>query len=62
MKISVTCLFVNLIFAAALVFPLKQGGLGIANTASALVNVFLLSYALRQKTQQAGMGRIARRC
>jgi putative peptidoglycan lipid II flippase len=49
MKISLVCLALNLIFATMLVEPLKQGGLGIANTATSLVNVGLLLFALRKK-------------
>ena len=49
MRISIACLAINLIFASFLVHPLRQGGLGLANTFSAAVNVFLLLYALRRK-------------
>jgi putative peptidoglycan lipid II flippase len=49
MKISMFCLGVNLIITMALVHPLRQGGLGIANTATSLCNVTLLFYALRRK-------------
>jgi len=35
--------------AAALVVPLRQGGLGIANTATSICNVWLLLFALRKK-------------
>jgi putative peptidoglycan lipid II flippase len=49
MKISVFCLMVNLILSAALIFPLGQGGLGLANTATSICNVSLLAYWLRRK-------------
>src|SRR5947199_2558700 len=49
MKISVVCLGLNLIFALWLILPLRQGGLGIANTLTAAWNVGLLLYALRRK-------------
>jgi len=49
MKISIACLAVNLVLAAALVVPLRQGGLGLANTATSLCNVCLLVYWLRRK-------------
>ena len=49
MKISLFCFAVNLIFAVALVRPLRQGGLGIANTVTSLCNVGFLLYALRRK-------------
>jgi putative peptidoglycan lipid II flippase len=49
MKISIACLLLNLILAAALVVPLQQGGLGIANTATSICNASLLIYMLRKK-------------
>ncbi len=49
MRISIFCLSINLVFAAALVWHFKQGGLGLANTLSATMNMALLLYALRKK-------------
>jgi putative peptidoglycan lipid II flippase len=49
MKISIFCLALNLILAAALILPLRQGGLGLANTATSICSVWLLLYALRRK-------------
>jgi putative peptidoglycan lipid II flippase len=49
MRISIFCLGLNLLFALALVWPLQQAGLGIANTLSATCNAGLLVYALRKK-------------
>ena len=49
MIISSACLGLNLLFAFLLVTPLRQGGLALANTLSALFNVWLLYYALRRK-------------
>jgi len=49
MRISVFCLTLNLVMAAVLVWRYKQGGLGIANTASAALNFGLLFYALKRK-------------
>jgi putative peptidoglycan lipid II flippase len=49
MKISICCLILNLVLAIALVFRLKQAGLGIANTATSLINVWLLTFALKKK-------------
>jgi putative peptidoglycan lipid II flippase len=49
MKISLACLMLNLLLAAALVVPLKQGGLGIANTITSVCNAGLLFFALRKK-------------
>jgi putative peptidoglycan lipid II flippase len=49
MKISLFTLALNAAFTVVLIGPLRQGGLGVANTMSALVNVALLFYALRRK-------------
>jgi len=49
MKISIGCLVLNLVLAVLLVMPLKQGGLGIANTLTSLCNVAMLISALRKK-------------
>jgi len=49
MKISIACLMLNLMLAAVLVEPLRQGGLGVANTVTSLCNVGLLLFALRKK-------------
>jgi putative peptidoglycan lipid II flippase len=49
MKISLACLALNLVFAIALVMPLKQGGIGIANTITSVCNAGLLLFALRKK-------------
>jgi peptidoglycan biosynthesis protein MviN/MurJ (putative lipid II flippase) len=39
----------NCLLAAILVAPLRQGGLGIANTMTSICNVGLLAFALRKK-------------
>lgn len=49
MKISVFCLVVNALLSLPLVWAVKQAGLGIANTATGIVNVSLLFFALRKK-------------
>jgi putative peptidoglycan lipid II flippase len=49
MKVSIACLVVNLILAVLLVMPLRQGGLGLANTFTSICNVCLLFYLLRRK-------------
>ncbi len=49
MRISLACLGLNLVFALWLITSLRQGGLGLANTLSAGLNVGLLLYALRRK-------------
>jgi putative peptidoglycan lipid II flippase len=49
MKISIACLMLNLVLAGVLVGPLRQGGLGVANTVTSICNVGLLLFALRKK-------------
>ena len=49
MRVSIFCLALNLVLALALVWPFAQGGLGMANTISAICNAVLLGYALRKK-------------
>jgi len=49
MKISLVCLVLNLVLSLALVWPLRQGGLGLANTISSAINLGLLLFALRKK-------------
>ncbi len=49
MQISLVSLAMNVVLAAALVVPLRQGGLGLANSATSICNVWLLFYALRKK-------------
>jgi putative peptidoglycan lipid II flippase len=52
MYISIFCLFVNLVIAAVLIQPLRQVGLGIANSISSWVNFGLLVYAMRLKLKK----------
>ncbi len=49
MKISIACLVINFVIACILLKPLHEGGPGIANTLTSLVNVSLLAFALRKK-------------
>lgn len=49
MLISAFCLLVNVVFTLALVFPFRQGGLGMANSLTSMLNMGLLFYALRRK-------------
>jgi len=49
MQISIACLFLNLGLAVLFIGPLRQGGLGIANTITSIGNASLLVYALRKK-------------
>ena len=54
MRIGVFCLGMNVVLVWLLVVPFRQGGLGIANSISALVNTGLLVYALRRKLPRFG--------
>jgi putative peptidoglycan lipid II flippase len=49
MKISAFCLILNVLFAVWLIPALREGGMGIANTMSAAVNVYLLIFGLKKK-------------
>ena len=49
MKISIVCLVVNFLAGSALIFPLREGGPGIANTFTSALNAGLLFFALRKK-------------
>jgi putative peptidoglycan lipid II flippase len=49
MKISLVCLAINFLAGAALIFPLREGGPGIANTFTSALNAGLLFFALRKK-------------
>lgn len=49
MRISVFCLVTNLLLTAGLIWSLKEIGMGLANSVSALLNVALLTFALRKK-------------
>jgi putative peptidoglycan lipid II flippase len=60
MRISVFCLGLNLLLAVVLVWRYKQGGLGLANTASAAVNFSLLTFALRKKLTRLEMQSLRR--
>jgi putative peptidoglycan lipid II flippase len=55
MKISLVCLGLNLILSLSLVWWLRQGGLGLANTISSAVNVFLLLFGLKKKLGRLDM-------
>lgn len=60
MKISTVCLACNVVFTLWLIHPLAQGGMGIANTLSALCNVGFLLYALRRKLKFLNLGGLRR--
>jgi putative peptidoglycan lipid II flippase len=49
MKISVCCLVLNAIITLPLIWMWQQAGMGLANTATGVLNVALLFFALRKK-------------
>ena len=55
MKISIVCLAINFTAACILMLPLREGGPGIANTFTSLINVSLLVFALRKKLKTLEM-------
>lgn len=55
MKISVFCFAVNIVFTILLVKPLQQGGMALANTATAFINVYLLYFSLKKKLKLSGL-------
>ena len=58
MKISVFALVCNLIFGLSMVWSLRQAGLGLANTLSAVINAGLLLFALRKKLKSLDFGEL----
>jgi putative peptidoglycan lipid II flippase len=60
MRISIFCLGLNLVLSLWLVRVYREAGLAIANTCSAGVNAFLLSYALRRKLGRLELGGLLR--
>jgi putative peptidoglycan lipid II flippase len=56
MKISAFCLVLNVIFAYWTVRALREGGMGLANTMSAAVNVYLLIFGLKKKMSKLQFG------
>jgi putative peptidoglycan lipid II flippase len=60
MQISVFCLGLNLVFSIPLVFSFQQGGLGLANSLSSALNVWLLFYALRRKLRRLDLAALRR--
>jgi putative peptidoglycan lipid II flippase len=49
MRISVLCLVINFIAACLMIVPLHEGGPGLANSFTSLINVGLLLFALKKK-------------
>lgn len=60
MKVSSFCLVINVVFVALLISSLREGGLGVANTMSAALNVALLLYALKRKLKFLNLGGLRR--
>ncbi len=58
MQISVLCLTINFIAACLLIVPLREGGPGIANTFTSLINVALLFIALKKKLGKLEMASV----
>jgi putative peptidoglycan lipid II flippase len=56
MKISAFCLVLNVLFAIWTVPALREGGMGLANTASAAINVYLLMFGLKKKLSKLQFG------
>jgi putative peptidoglycan lipid II flippase len=60
MLISSVCLVLNIVFTLGLVPAFRQGGMGLANTLSAVCNMALLFYALRRKLNQLDLALLKR--
>jgi putative peptidoglycan lipid II flippase len=56
MKISSVCLGLNVLFALFLIPTFREGGMGIANSLSAVFNIYLLLYALKRKLKSLELG------
>jgi putative peptidoglycan lipid II flippase len=56
MKISIACLLLNLVLSLAFIWPLRQRGMGLANTMSAVCNITLLFFSLRRKIGPLQLG------
>jgi putative peptidoglycan lipid II flippase len=49
MKISIACLLLNLVLTLVFIWPLRQRGIGLANSLSAVCNLSLLYWKLRRR-------------
>ena len=58
MLIGVVSLFINVLLMKLLISPLAQGGLALAMSVSAIVNMLLLLYLLRRRIGSIDGGRI----
>jgi putative peptidoglycan lipid II flippase len=59
MRVSLFCLSANVLFSLFLIPAFRQGGMGLANTASAVLNTALLLYAFRRKQPKFALGELA---
>jgi putative peptidoglycan lipid II flippase len=60
MKVSVFCLGANLLLSILLLEPLRQAGLGLANSITSCLNVWLLLRALRKKLGELELAEVKR--
>ncbi|MCI0535626.1 MAG: murein biosynthesis integral membrane protein MurJ [Verrucomicrobiales bacterium] len=60
MLISSVCFVLNIVFTFGLVPVFRQGGMGLANTVSAICNMVLLFYALRRKMKHLNLALLKR--
>ena len=58
MRISVFCLALNAVVTLPLVWTFKQAGLGMANSATSIINVSLLFFALKKKLRTLELGSV----
>lgn len=58
MRISIVCLLLNVVLSLALIFPLRDLGLGLANSITATLNAGLLTFALRKKIGRLDWGEL----
>jgi putative peptidoglycan lipid II flippase len=58
MKISVFCLVLNAIIMLPLIWGLQQAGMGLANTATGILNLALLLFALRKKLKTLALASV----
>ncbi len=61
MRISLFCLGLNLLLSLWWVGPLRQAGLGLANTTTSVINAWLLTRALRLKLKTLDFGELRAR-
>ncbi|MFM8469507.1 MAG: lipid II flippase MurJ, partial [Limisphaerales bacterium] len=60
MKVSVFCLGANLLLSVILLEPMRQAGLGLANSITSCLNVWLLLRALRKKLGTLELAEVTR--